>query len=1023
MGYVTVATIPGIAEVPWGHEHDYSIYINGKNYYLPIRLRVVEMLNGNTYFETDLVDVTYGEANVQKGKPVLLFAENTFWIKGIITDVTYTTDGFAKIICMGTEWYLKNNPITTLSSAAGESGRQQYTSTATSTIISELVSKAGDGASPWIATIGTNTNYGDITVRFENTNRLNAIMGIANATNYDWWMSNVSTDDYVTNYVNFDSRRGSASSVFTFNVGGTSQNAIVTSREEDLESCANYVTCYDEETEVLTKNGFKLFRDVSFDDEIATLNPDTNCLEWQRPIALQDYYYDGEMYSIESKQINLKITPDHSVYYRPHWKKDYILESIETANERCTIRFKKDASWEGTDLEYFELPIIPNYHNSMTIVEKIPIDLWLRFMGWYLSEGCLHKNIKKGYKISIRQCNEETLTEIYDLVKNMGFKPFLIKDGSIQFYSKQLYEYLKQFGKAKDKYVPNYIKDLPPERLKLFMETIFRGDGCVDSDGTLRGYYTISKRLADDVFEIALKGGYATNLSRNKNCWYVAVNKTTIEPFAKKSHNNSNISIENYEGRIYDLTVPKHHVIYVRREGKGIWSGNCLGYGDGVNQLKTSFYDSSAISTTLATALTASATTVVLTDASSFASSGEIIVAEERITYTGKTGNNLTGCTRGASSTTAITHPAKVYVAKYVAPTEAASESGSSINTNGLKTLEISDVGLVDNNTAQLICSRYLLERKDVPVRITLQPMDGLSVIQNVNIGDDVTITDSDTGLNTDYRVVRRETIVDEGGMETQVLEISNKKLAFLEAMDELRKQQKDESLVMKGDMVSYVSPEKDNCDSSTGLTMSFYVPKEAVNINTIKLNYKIKKYRVDSTVSLAGTAHAHSVTIPLGGNHAHYISGNTGFEDSINHRHYVNAAPGWSNYTEPSHKHSIGFVSDAAMHTHGGVTSASEQGHFHDLRYGITEDTGGWSVSDMTIEIDGVDKTAVFEALNGTLVVAQNGTDSNNTIQSSWLSGLAADTWHTITLKPNANCRIEAQLYVQLFLKGEVVA
>lgn len=61
--------------------------------------------------------------------------------------------------------------------------------------------------------------------------------------------------------------------------------------------------------------------------------------------------------------------------------------------------------------------------------------------------------------------------------------------------------------------------------------------------------------------------------------------------------------------------------------------------------------------TTLATALTASATTISLNDATSFPGSGGVIkIDNELIKYTGKSGNDLTGATRSYSGTTASAH-------------------------------------------------------------------------------------------------------------------------------------------------------------------------------------------------------------------------------------------------------------------------------------------------------------------------------------------------------------------------------
>ena len=62
------------------------------------------------------------------------------------------------------------------------------------------------------------------------------------------------------------------------------------------------------------------------------------------------------------------------------------------------------------------------------------------------------------------------------------------------------------------------------------------------------------------------------------------------------------------------------------------------------------------VSTTLNGNISNSVTTIALTDASSFSSAGKIKINNEIISYAGKSTNNLTGCTRGVNSTTAVAH-------------------------------------------------------------------------------------------------------------------------------------------------------------------------------------------------------------------------------------------------------------------------------------------------------------------------------------------------------------------------------
>jgi len=61
------------------------------------------------------------------------------------------------------------------------------------------------------------------------------------------------------------------------------------------------------------------------------------------------------------------------------------------------------------------------------------------------------------------------------------------------------------------------------------------------------------------------------------------------------------------------------------------------------------------ISGILDEALDTSETTITLENASDFPNAGTILIGSEQITYTGKSDNDLTGCTRGANSTTAAT--------------------------------------------------------------------------------------------------------------------------------------------------------------------------------------------------------------------------------------------------------------------------------------------------------------------------------------------------------------------------------
>lgn len=71
------------------------------------------------------------------------------------------------------------------------------------------------------------------------------------------------------------------------------------------------------------------------------------------------------------------------------------------------------------------------------------------------------------------------------------------------------------------------------------------------------------------------------------------------------------------------------------------------------------------ISTTLSASIDNSVVTLNVVDASSFPSTGYVVIDTEVIKYTGTTGTSFTGCTRGADGSTQAAHASASVVAAY----------------------------------------------------------------------------------------------------------------------------------------------------------------------------------------------------------------------------------------------------------------------------------------------------------------------------------------------------------------------
>ena len=336
-----------------------------------------------------------------------------------------------------------------------------------------------------------------------------------------------------------------------------------------------YGPCYDTETEVLTTNGFKPFPDVVSDDKIATLNPDTNTLEFHKPVAIQRYFYDGLMVHFNSSRIDLLVTPDHSMYCSTHRGSRMKLQKATDCLGWQQVFMSRFVPCRQGDATVAKVLPTARMSDGRTLQNKngqqriIPIETWLEFLGWYLSEGSCFTT-KANHIVCITQYDERNRERIAQVIRDLGYHPHM-NGHNIRVCSKQLYSEVQQFGHSHDRFIPRWILELSPAQLQHLFTTLMAGDGTADG----RKYTTVSKRLADAVQEIALKLGLGAQIGQEADIYRVYITKETLHRIDRDCMYEC-----SYKGMVYDVTVP-NHILLVRRNGKVVWSGNCGTYDGG----------------------------------------------------------------------------------------------------------------------------------------------------------------------------------------------------------------------------------------------------------------------------------------------------------------------------------------------------------------------------------------------------------------------------------------------------------
>jgi hypothetical protein len=359
-------------------------------------------------------------------------------------------------------------------------------------------------------------------------------------------------------------------------------------------------SCHDSETEVLTDEGFKLFKDLTGEERLATINPDNGKLIFEKPVKIHRYVHKGKLHCVDNQSLNFKVTGNHKMLVRKWDESARTLggkyELIEMQNIGWYVGLMNRVKWDGEGSEeYFVLKGVEHKQKPQRQDKKVPMSTWLRFLGVYLAEGTILKeDQQKGrisYKIQLAAFKDREKDFIRETLHDLGVSPLELHD-RFTFENKRIYKALESLGlkglKAKDKFVPKIVFQQNSSLIKEFILGHFMGDGTEQYGHT--SHYTCSSKLANDLQVLIFLSGNETRLSVRKARQTVMSDGRVVN--GKESEHrisvceNKNLSIErksvfleDYDGIVYCAEVPTYHTLVTRRNGKLLISGNCTGNG------------------------------------------------------------------------------------------------------------------------------------------------------------------------------------------------------------------------------------------------------------------------------------------------------------------------------------------------------------------------------------------------------------------------------------------------------------
>ncbi len=369
--------------------------------------------------------------------------------------------------------------------------------------------------------------------------------------------------------------------------------------------------CHDDKTEVLTHEGWKYFKDVTMKDEVATRSP-TGSFMWQQVTNIANLSYKGKMFEFKANGLNFCVTPNHRLLLTDHENPDR--EWIDTAerilpklnSHLAVVRTCKD--WDGIIPEFAkrnetiwcQISITGRSKNSRwkhlgNYPDRI-VNLrdWVAFLGIYVAEGST-SGVRSG-KFTAGRCrvsiSQKTSSPNFRYIKSLLNRlPFDWKYASNSFYIDdiELAKIMFPLGNKYTKELPQWVLDLPSRYLKVLWKFAVMGDGHITKPKNGRkpycNYATVSKKLADQFQEVLQKIGLSSSIliqTPSKNLTLPGGRKPkSISTLYLVSERRSRCSTVpkpteiDYDGRVYCVSVP-NSVVYTRRNGYAIWSGNTI---------------------------------------------------------------------------------------------------------------------------------------------------------------------------------------------------------------------------------------------------------------------------------------------------------------------------------------------------------------------------------------------------------------------------------------------------------------
>lgn len=316
--------------------------------------------------------------------------------------------------------------------------------------------------------------------------------------------------------------------------------------------------CYDDKTEIFTKEGWKLFKDLSVNTEVANVygwEEDTFKFKFVVPEKIHSSEYDGYMIEGYGSSVDYCVTPHHKMLFKRRNKKG-LSKDWETGNSDVVMGKEK----------VFKTTAKLDFEHDQSLLEMG------RLFGFMLGDG----GISTSGRCVVRLKRERKINYLTSLLNTVGvdFSTKQTVGNVTEFVFNSNYEMYKDGEKWLD---ISYVLSMGGS----FCEGVYQG--LLASDGSKKRntfiFYNSSKNVVDGFCFLATLCGKNPVMNKprhgegNHRLNYRVCVQTRDTVCINKSELANKERIVGYKGVVSCVTVPSG-MLLVRRNGRQLICGN-----------------------------------------------------------------------------------------------------------------------------------------------------------------------------------------------------------------------------------------------------------------------------------------------------------------------------------------------------------------------------------------------------------------------------------------------------------------